>query len=127
MTHNLPRNGITPPLVTPLSGPDQLDVPALERIANRAIDAGVTGLFVLGTTGEGPCVPQPLRREFIQHAVKIANGRILVYANVAENSLADAIASAKDYFAAGADAVAALPPFPATKIARPESLASPIH
>jgi 4-hydroxy-tetrahydrodipicolinate synthase len=52
-----------------------------------------------------------MRRRVIEVAVAAARGRTLVYANVAENSLADAIATAQEFFAVGASAIAALPPF----------------
>jgi 2-dehydro-3-deoxy-D-pentonate aldolase len=103
--------GAVVPLVTPASHDGQIDFSATERLIESQIAGGVEGVLLLGTTGEGPCVPQALRRRFVEHAVKTSAGRILIYANVAENSLADSIAAIHDYFAAGADAVAALPPF----------------
>ena len=69
------------------------------------------GILILGTTGEGPCIPRVLRRPLIERAVGTARKRILIYANVAENSLADTIASAKEFITAGAEVIAALPPF----------------
>jgi len=71
----------------------------------------VQGLLILGTTGEGPCVPRALRRPLVERAVATARKRIRIYANVADNSLTDALASMDDYFQAGADAVAVLSPF----------------
>ncbi len=103
--------GAVVPLVTPATGDSRIDYPALDRLIESQIAGGVEGVLILGTTGEGPCVPQTLRRPLVEHAAKTALGRILIYANVAENSLTDAIASMSDFFAAGADVVAALPPF----------------
>ena len=45
-------HGIVPPLVTPLTGRDQLDHVGLERLIEYEISGGVHGLFILGTTGE---------------------------------------------------------------------------
>lgn len=103
--------GAVVPLVTPATAGGRIDLAAVDRLIESQITGGVEGVLILGTTGEGPCVPQTLRRPLIEHAVKTARGRILVYANVAENSLADAISTTREYFAAGADAVATLPPF----------------
>jgi 4-hydroxy-tetrahydrodipicolinate synthase len=111
MNHNLPRNGITPPLVTPLSGPDQLDVAALERIANRAIDAGVTGLFVLGTTGEGPSLSQQLKLQLVKHCCEIAAGRVPVLVGLIEASTHDALNLADFAIHSGAAALVLTPPF----------------
>src|SRR5436305_1281102 len=38
--------GIIPPLVTPLSGADSLDLPGLERVVEHVITGGVNGLFL---------------------------------------------------------------------------------
>jgi 4-hydroxy-tetrahydrodipicolinate synthase len=111
MKNQTKLGGAVVPLVTPATASGQLDFAALDHLIESQIAGGVEGILILGTTGEGPCVPQALRLPLIEHAARTARKRILVYANVAENSLADAIASAKDFFAAGADAVAALPPF----------------
>ena len=47
-----PLRGIVPPLVTPLAGRDELDVAGLDRLLDHVLAGGVTGVFVLGTTGE---------------------------------------------------------------------------
>ena len=57
-----PLTGIVPPMVTPLRARDELDVPGLERLVARILDGGAAGLFVRGTTGEGPCLGYRLRR-----------------------------------------------------------------
>ena len=105
------HGGVVVPLVTPATANGELDLPAFDRLAESQIAAGVQGLLILGTTGEGPCVPRALRRPLVERAVATARKRILIYANVAENSLADAVASIAEYFQAGADAVAVLSPF----------------
>lgn len=103
--------GAVVPLVTPATADGRIDFDAVDRLIESQIAGGVEGVLILGTTGEGPCVPQALRAPLIEHAVRTAGKRILIYANVAENSLADAIASMNACFVAGADVVAALPPF----------------
>ena len=46
--------GVIPPLLTPTDAQDRVDEPALRQSVRRLIDAGVHGLFVGGTAGEGP-------------------------------------------------------------------------
>jgi len=48
----IPLTGIIPPLVTPLLDNDTLDTAGLERLVEHTISGGVSGLFILGTTGE---------------------------------------------------------------------------
>jgi dihydrodipicolinate synthase/N-acetylneuraminate lyase len=115
------NNGVTKlggavvPLVTPLDGEGGVDFAALDRLIESQIAAGVEGILLLGTTGEGPSIPRSMRLPLLRRAVATSNGRLRVYANIAENSLRDAMESAACYFAEGADAVAVLPPhyFPA--------------
>ena len=111
MNQSMKHGGVVVPLVTPATASGELDLPALDCLVESQIAAGVQGLLILGTTGEGPCVPRALRRPLVKRAVATARKRILIYANVAENSLADAVASMEEYFQAGADAVAVLSPF----------------
>ena len=42
--------GVIPPVVTPDTEDRQLDVASLERSIERMIDAGVDGLFFLGSS-----------------------------------------------------------------------------
>src|ERR1043166_5678959 len=61
-----PLRGVIPPLPTPLLGIDVLDMAGLERLIEHVIRGGVAGLFILGTTGEGPSLSYRLRRELIE-------------------------------------------------------------
>ena len=47
-------SGVIPPILTPTDERDHVDEPALRQSVRRLIDAGVHGLFVGGTAGEGP-------------------------------------------------------------------------
>ena len=86
--------GIIPPLVTPVSDCDQLDVAGLERIIEHVIAGGVSGLFILGTTGEAPSLNNRLRRELITHTCQQVKGRLPVLVGITDTSLAEALALA---------------------------------
>jgi 4-hydroxy-tetrahydrodipicolinate synthase len=47
-------SGVIPPILTPTDEKDRVDEVALRRSVRRLIDAGVNGLFVGGSAGEGP-------------------------------------------------------------------------
>ena len=79
--------GIIPPLITPLTDRDTLDVEGLERLLTRIIDGGVSGIFALGTTGEAPSLSYRLRRELIEHTCKVVNGRVPVLVGITDTSL----------------------------------------
>jgi 4-hydroxy-tetrahydrodipicolinate synthase len=47
-------SGVIPPILTPTDERDHVDEPALRQSVRRLMDAGVNGLFVGGSAGEGP-------------------------------------------------------------------------
>ena len=61
-------------MVTPLDSPETLDHAGLERLIEHLIAGGVSGLFILGTTGEGPALSYRLRRELVSRT-SFAGGR----------------------------------------------------
>ena len=64
------HKGIVVPLVTPLTPGLQLDEPALLRLINHAIDGGVDGVFVLGTTGEAVSLDFETKCRVIEQSFK---------------------------------------------------------
>lgn len=102
--------GIIPPVLTPLNDRDSLDYQGLENIIRRLIAGGVQGLFVLGTTGEGPSLSYPLRRDMIKESLRIVAGEIPVMVGITDTSLIESVRLA-DYAAKnGAGAVVVAPP-----------------
>ncbi len=93
--------GIVPPMLTPLRERDTLDHAGLERLVEHLINGGVSGLFVLGTTGEGPSLSYRLRRELIERTCKLAAGRVPVLVGITDTSFTESIELAK--FAASQD------------------------
>ncbi len=75
-------HGVIPPVVVPLTGEKQLDVPAFERSINRMIDAGVHGLFFLGSSGEVAFLNDEQRYEVLENAVRIVDHRVPVMVGV---------------------------------------------
>ena len=67
---NVPIKGIIPPIVTPMSADESVNIPELRNQIERQIAGGVHGIFPFGTNGEGyilsmkekeevPCMPAP--------------------------------------------------------------------
>lgn len=106
-----PLAGIFPPLVTPLTDRDTLDVPAFERLIEHVLAGGVHGLFLLGTTGEGPSLSWRLKAEVVDRGCRAVAGRVPVMAGVTDPSFVDALRLAERSAAAGADAVVIAPPY----------------
>lgn len=88
---------------TPLNTNLKVDVSSVNRMIRDAIENGIRGVFLGGTCGEGPWLPDSERSRLIEAAVKAGEGRLSVAAQVSDNSvprILDNIARAKD---AGAD------------------------
>lgn len=98
-----PLKGIVPPVASPLlvaeqeeqggAYPRSLDREALRTILDQQIQDGVAGIFLLGTTGEGPTLkydllPWELRQELIELSCQVVEGRAVpVLVSIADTCL----------------------------------------
>lgn len=105
-------SGVIVPMVTPLTAEGELDEPAIRRLVDHLVAGGVHGVFVLGTTGEGPSVPREMRARLVHLTLEAAGGRVRVYAGIMDTVVDESAAAGKDYLRRGAAAVvAALPSY----------------
>jgi dihydrodipicolinate synthase/N-acetylneuraminate lyase len=107
----LPLRGVIPPMVTPLLDPDTLDAAGLERLVAHILAGGVHGLFLLGTTGEGPSLSYRLRAELIERTCRLVNGRVPVLVGISDTALVESVRLADVAARAGAAAVVVAPPY----------------
>ena len=103
--------GIVPPMVTPLRGRDELDLPGLERLVEHILSGGVSGLFILGTTGEGPALSYRLRRELIWRVCKQVNDRVPILVGITDTAFVESVHIARSAADSGASAVVLAPPY----------------
>ena len=106
-----PLRGIIPPLATPLASIDALDLPGLERLIEHVLGGGVHGLFILGTTGEGPALSYRLRREMIERVCAQVGARVPVLVGITDSAYVESLQLAEASAKAGASAVVAATPF----------------
>lgn len=106
-----PLSGIVPPMITPLRARDELDVPGLERLIEHILAGGVSGLFILGTTGEGPSLSYRLRKELIERTCQQVNRRVQVLVGITDTAFPESVNVARWAAEAGADAVVLAPPY----------------
>jgi 4-hydroxy-tetrahydrodipicolinate synthase len=98
-------------MVTPLLNRDELDVAGLERLIERILDGGVSGLFILGTTGEGPSLGYRLRRELVERVCRQVKNRVPVLVGITDTAFVESVNVARHAADAGAGAVVAAPPY----------------
>lgn len=107
----MPLKGIVPPLATPLVDDHTLDLVALEKIVARMLEAGVHGLFVLGTTGECTSLSYELRRQLISAVCTLVSGRVPVLVGITDTAPDESVDLTDYSKQAGAAAVVAAPPY----------------
>jgi dihydrodipicolinate synthase/N-acetylneuraminate lyase len=103
--------GIVPPLATPLLDRDSLDQAGLERLVEHVMAGGVHGLFVLGTTGEGPMLPHAVRRDVVRRTLAQVAGRLPVLVGITDTVFSESVALARLAVEHGASAVVAAAPY----------------
>lgn len=103
--------GIVVPIITPLKDIDTLDVQGLEKLVEHILAGGVSGLFVLGTTGEFSSLSYRLRNELVKRVCKQVAGRVPVLVGVTDTSIIESENLAKNAADYGAKAVVAAPPY----------------
>lgn len=102
-------NGIIPPIVTPFTVDGQIDQTLLEKEMDISLKAGVHGLSVSGSTGEGPTIRDEELRDLIGIAKEHVRPEQPVVCGVMRTCTRDAVRAglvAKD---AGADAIMVTP------------------
>jgi len=98
-------------MITPLCGRDELDVAGLERLIEYILAGGVQGVFILGTTGEGPSLSYRLRRELIMRVGRQVRQRVPVLVGITDTAFMESVTLAAVAADAGADAVVVAPPY----------------
>ncbi|MFH8404211.1 dihydrodipicolinate synthase family protein [Streptomyces sp. NPDC018019] len=106
-----PLTGVVPPLCTPLTPDGRVDTRSLAALAARLTGAGVSGLFVLGSTGEAAHLTDAQRRTVVETVVGAVAGRLPVLAGVIDMTTARVLEHARQARDLGADAIVATAPF----------------
>lgn len=104
-------SGVIPPVIIPLKGDRTLDREAFRVSINRMIDAGVTGLFFLGSSGEVVFLTDEQRLEVIEVAIDIVAGRVPVLVGIIDMETMRVIEQARRVSSYPIDALVATAPF----------------
>jgi 4-hydroxy-tetrahydrodipicolinate synthase len=100
-----------PPLVTPLTPEYDVDTASLARLVDHQLSAGVRGVFMLGTSGEGTFLTDDQRRIVLETVVAEVSGQVPVLAGAIDTSTARAGEHVATALKLGVDAVVATAPF----------------
>ncbi|MEV0438520.1 dihydrodipicolinate synthase family protein [Streptomyces spectabilis] len=103
--------GVVPPVCTPLTPDNEVDVASLERLVDHLVGAGVDALFVLGSSSEAAYLPDGHRRTVVSTVVRHAGGQLPVLAGAIDMTTLRVLDHVRDAAAAGADGVVVTAPF----------------
>jgi dihydrodipicolinate synthase/N-acetylneuraminate lyase len=101
--------GVFPALMTEFTPDGALDLASTQRHARACLDAGCSGLIMLGTLGENSSLSPEEKETVLRAAVEAAEGRVPVIAGVAEYTTELGIAQARRSERAGCAGLMALP------------------
>ena len=107
---NVPIKGIIPPIVTPMSADESVNIPELRNQIERQIAGGVHGIFPFGTNGEGYILSMKEKEEVLEATIDQVKGRIPVYAGTGCISTRDTIYMSKRAEEMGADVLSIITP-----------------
>jgi 4-hydroxy-tetrahydrodipicolinate synthase len=102
--------GIVPALVTPFNNDESLNLRALARLLEHVLDAGVHGVFVLGSQGEYFAIEPGEKKRVIEATLDAVAGRVPVYAGTGATTTREAVSLTKMAEDAGVDAVSVITP-----------------
>jgi N-acetylneuraminate lyase len=109
--HRLNLKGLVAPVFTPMRPDGSLDADAVWALADHVARQRLAGVFCCGTSGEGASLSVQERKMVLDWWCEAAAGRFPVIAQAGAAGITDTLLLAAHAGAAGAAAVAVLPPF----------------
>ena len=103
--------GVFTVLITPMTKDQDIDINRLKENIDWQIAMGISGICVLGSTGEFASLSMEERIFIAETAIKHVNGRIPVFVGTAAESTRETIFYTKHAKKIGADAVLIINPF----------------
>jgi 4-hydroxy-tetrahydrodipicolinate synthase len=103
--------GVLVPAITPFDEKGSVDEPTMRRLVDFYVQASVQGLFVLGSSGQGPVMSVEERKKTAEIAIDQARGRVPVVIHVGTADAESTAELARHAAQKGASAVAVVPPY----------------
>ena len=117
----LSLRGIVPPVVTPYTADDQIDIASLRRVIRHLLDGGVHGLFMLGSTSECVFLDARQRAQVLEVAVDEVQGRVPIVAGIMDATTDHCIAHARQARSLGVQGLVLTAPY-YTRTSQPETV-----
>ncbi len=111
MTANKFKAGVWSAAPTPLLHDGQIDIESITRLTQHHIRLGVQGVFLCGTSGEGPWLSDRKIAEVVEATVAAAAGKLKITVQVTDNSSERVLDNIDGLVDSGVDAVIVAPPY----------------
>jgi 4-hydroxy-tetrahydrodipicolinate synthase len=104
--------GLFTAIITPFTDDgSKIDYDAYQKLIEKQIEAGVSGIVPCGTTGESPTLTHKEHLELIKKTVEFVQGRAMVIAGTGSNSTQEALEMTKQACDYGVNAVMLVNPY----------------
>ena len=103
--------GLHTAIVTPFLSDGELDLASFIRLLDLQLDAGINGIVVCGSTGEGATISTQEKITLWNTAVQHVKGRVPIIAGTGSNDTRATIELSKSAVAAGVQALLLVTPF----------------
>jgi N-acetylneuraminate lyase len=102
--------GVWPAMVTPMHDDGRVRPESAAPLVEKFVREGAGGIYLCGSTGQGPLLTVEERKEIAEATVSAAAGRLPVMVHVGAVRLEECLELARHAAAIGADAVSSVPP-----------------
>lgn len=103
--------GVWTALVTPFKEDGSIDWESFDKLIERQVESGVTGIIINGTTGESPTITDEECVALIKRAKEKTSGKCLIMAGTGTNNTKKSIEKTREAESAGADVVLLVNPY----------------
>ena len=103
--------GILVPVITPFDEKGRVDEAMLRKLVDFYVEASVQGLFVLGSSGQGPVMSVPERKRAAEIAIDQTRSQLPIVVHVGTADAESTVELAVHAAEKGASAVAIVPPY----------------
>ena len=103
--------GIITAMVTPMNADESISLDGVRRQTRRQIEAGVHGIFCLGTNGEGYILSHKEKLQVAEAMIDENAGRLPVYVGTGCISTAETVELSREAEALGADVLSIVCPY----------------
>lgn len=108
---NIKAASLITAIKTPYNAQGEIDLVTYDQLVAQQIAAGVDGIVVGGTTGEGHLLSWEEHLMLIAHSVHQYSDKLIIIGNTGSNNTREAIKATKNGFAMGMDATLQINPY----------------